>query len=101
MKVKKGDSIIIVAGKDSGKRGKVLRAIPSRDAVIIEDANLRKRRQRPRRAGQKGQVLTIPTPMRTANVALWCEKCKKGVRVGHRIIDGKKARVCKKCGTKL
>lgn len=101
MKVKKGDTVIVRTGKDAGKRGKIVRALPSGDAVIVEDVNVRRRRQRPRRSGQKGQVISLPTPIRAANVMLWCSKCGKGVRVGSKITDGKKMRVCKKCGAAI
>lgn len=101
MKIKKGDNVIVIRGKNSGTRGKVLRALPARDAFVVDGVNVRSRRQRARRAGQKGQVLSIPTPIRSANVALWCEKCKKGVRTGSAVKGGKKVRACKKCAVVL
>lgn len=102
MNIKKGDNVIVLAGKDRGKSGKVLRVLPAVDRVIVEGVNLRWRRIRPRRAGEKGQTVEKAEPLHMSNVALWCQGCKKGVRF-RRSLDtkGKKQRLCAKCGKAL
>ncbi|TSC74788.1 MAG: large subunit ribosomal protein L24 [Parcubacteria group bacterium Gr01-1014_30] len=98
MKIKKGDNVLIISGKDRGKTAKVLRAFPKEAKVLVENVNLRKKHKRPGRAGEKGQVLQLPVPFSVANVKLVCLKCGKPSRVGYKITDGKKVRVCKQCG---
>lgn len=98
MKIKKGDNVIVLAGKDRGKEGKVVRAIPTEDRLVVEGINIAKRRQRPQKQGQKGQVIEMAMPLHVSNVALKCAKCKKGVRAGIKITAGKKSRICRSCG---
>jgi large subunit ribosomal protein L24 len=97
MKVKKGDSVLIIAGKDKGRTGKITRALPKEMKILVEGINLRKKHVRPRREGEKGQVVDIPTPLDISNVKIICPKCGKAVRVAYEIKDGNKKRVCKKC----
>jgi len=100
MKLKKGDNIIVNAGKDKGKKGKILKVLKDRDAVIVEGVNMRKKRQRPKKQGEKGQTIEIAHPIHVSNVQIFCPACGKGVRLG--ASDGKKkGRVCKKCGKEL
>lgn len=68
MKVKKGDTVVIITGKDKGKEGKVLKALPREEKIIVEGANMRKRRERKKREGQKGQVVSVAVPMHVSNV---------------------------------
>lgn len=99
MKIKKGDTIKIICGKDLGKTGKVLSVLPKKGKVVIEGLNLRIKHVRPRRQREKGQRISFPAPMDISNVMLVCPKCGKATRVGYKILeDGKKVRVCKKCG---
>lgn len=98
MKIRKGDIVKMLTGKDRGKTGKILRAIPTRGRVVVEGLNLVTKHQRPRREGEKGQKLSIPRAVPLANVALVCTKCSKQTRVGYQILpNGKKERMCKKC----
>ncbi len=104
MKIKKGDKVLIIKGKDRGKSGKIVRALPTKFLVVIEGLNLRKKTIKPRRGGQKGRIVSIAWPMRAENVQLVCEACGKPTRVGYREKDGssdspqgKKIRYCKKC----
>lgn len=97
MKIKKGDTIAMVKGKDKGKTGKVLKALPKENRVIVEGLNLIKKHQRPRRQGEKGQIITIPRAVSVANVKLTCPKCDQRTRVGYKIIESRKYRLCKKC----
>jgi len=97
MKIKKGDKVLIITGKDKGKTGKVIKALPKKNQVIVEGVNLKKKHIRPRREGEKGQIVTISFPIDVSNVKLLCPHCGKATRVGYRLEERKKLRVCKKC----
>ena len=101
MNIKKNDNVIIIAGKDKGKKGKVLRALPSEGKILVEGVNMKKRRERPRRQGQKGQVVEKPAAVNASNALYFCASCGQGVRVGKKLSGDKKVRVCKKCGKEL
>ena len=101
MKIKKGDNVIIISGKDRGKTGKVSRVFPKRSMLLIENANIRKRHQKPRKAGAKGQILSIATPLHASNVMLVDSKTGKRTRVGMKMVDGKKVRIAKKSGATI
>jgi large subunit ribosomal protein L24 len=96
MKIKKGDNVKILKGKDRGKVGKVVRVFRDLNKVLIEGVNLYKKHVRPRKQGEKGEVVQIAKPISAANVALLCPNCKQPTRIGYRITD-KKFRYCKKC----
>lgn len=97
--VKKNDLIEVVAGKDKGKRGKVLRVIPKLDRVLVERINMVKRHQRPTGMTRQGGILEKEAPLHVSNVMLVCSKCDKPVRYGKATLaDGRKVRVCKECG---
>lgn len=98
MKIRKGETVLITSGKDRGRKGKVLTVFPKERKVIVEGINLRKKHQRPRRAGEKGQIIQLPGPLDISNVKLICPKCGKATRVGYKITEKKKYRICKKCG---
>ncbi len=98
MKIKKGDKVKIIAGKDKGKEGKVLQVMPDKEKVVVEGLNLLIKHVKPRRAGEKGQRIQFPAPFHISNVMLVCPKCNKPTRVGYKILENKKkVRVCKKC----
>lgn len=98
MKIKKGDNVIVSVGKSRGKKGKVLRVLPKENRLIVEGANLIKRRERPRKQGQKGQVVDIAAPLAVSKVRLWCATCGRGVRIGSLLVAGaKKRRICRSC----
>lgn len=101
MKIKKGDQVLIIAGKDKGRKGKVIRAFPKAGRVVIAGMNIKKKHHRPRREGEKGQMLEIPAPMDASNVKLICPKCQKPTRLGCKIEGDKKYRLCKKCGREM
>nr|WP_156779943.1 50S ribosomal protein L24 [Ammonifex degensii] len=99
MHVKKGDTVLVLTGKDAGKKGKVLRVIPEEQRVIVEKVNIVKRHMRPTRQFPQGGIIEKEAPIHASNVMLVCTKCGRPTRVGHRILpEGKKVRVCKKCG---
>lgn len=97
MKIKKGDTVLIISGKDKGRTGKVIKALPKENKVIVEGLNLVKKHLRPKRSGEKGQIVSIPQPLYVSKVKLICPKCKKPTRVGYEISNDQKFRKCKKC----
>lgn len=101
MKVKKGDKVLIISGKDRGKTGKILNAFPKEEKIVVEGINLRKKHQKPRKSGEKGQIITFPAHLSVSNVKIICSKCEKPARVGYKMTDNKKYRICKKCGQEI
>lgn len=101
MKIRKGDNIQVISGKDKGKTGKVLKAFPSLDKIIVDGVNVKKRHQKPTKANQHGQVIDKTLPVHVSNVMLIDPKTKKPTRVKYKVIDGKKTRITQKSGTKL
>ncbi len=98
-KIKKGDQVMVIKGKERGKTGKVLRVIPDKAKVIVEKLNMVKKHQRPTPRFKEGGIIEKEAPISIANVMILCEKCKGPVRVGRKILeDGSKVRYCKKCG---
>ena len=101
MKIKRDDKVIVLSGKDKGKTGKVLVADPKALKVIVEGVNVATKHQKAQKKGQDGGIIKVETPIYVSKVQLVCPKCGKGTRVGHKIADGKKVRVCKKCGAEI
>lgn len=96
--VKKDDLVKVIAGKEKGKDGKVLRVLPERGQVVVESLNVVKRHTRPTRGGAQGGIVEKEAPFDASNVQLLCKGCNKPVRTGIRVLeDGSKARFCKKC----
>ena len=97
--VKKGDTVKVIAGKDKGKEGEVIRALPSKGRVVVEKVNIIKKAQRPTQSNPQGGIMSMEAPINASNVMLVCPSCKAATRTGHRFDEaGKKHRVCKKCG---
>jgi len=101
MKIKKGDQVQIISGKDRGKRGKVLHIFPKTMKVTVEKSNIIKKHIRPKKEGTKGQRVEIPAPMDISNVMLICPKCGEITRVGFKKGKKNKFRICKKCGSEI
>ena len=101
MKIKANDKVIVISGKDKGKTGKVVTADPKGLKVIVEGVNVATKHQKPKKQGQDGGIIKVETPLYVSKVALYCGKCGKGVRVGYKFVDGKKVRICRKCGTEI
>ncbi len=99
MKIKKGDTVIVISGKDKGRTGKVLRSFPSMDKVLVDGINMKKRHQRPTRQNQHGQIIDKSLPVHVSNVALVDPKTNKPTRIGYKVEDGKKTRVARKSGS--
>lgn len=100
MKVKKNDTVIIIAGKDKGKKGKAIQVLRESEQVVVEGLNIRKKNVRGKRQGEKGQVVSYSAPLHISNVMVWSSKHSKGVRVGfEKDAQGKKIRISKKDGS--
>jgi len=96
--VKKDDQVMIIAGKDKGKSGKILRVLPDKGRVLVENLNMIKRHTRPSQRNSAGGIIEKEAPIAISNVQLLCQGCNKPVRTGIRALeDGSKARFCKKC----
>lgn len=101
MKIRKGDIVLIISGKDRARKGKVIEAFPKKGRVIIEGINLRKKHVKPKKSGEKGQIVETPASIDVSNTKLICPKCGKPTRVGCKIEGKRKYRVCKKCGQEI
>ena len=101
LRIKKGDRIRVLAGKDRGKEGNVTRVLPSKNRVIVDGINVAKKHQKPTRATMQGGIIDKDMPMDVSNVALICPK-DGATRVGYKLNDnGAKSRICRKCGQEL
>ena len=101
MNVKKGDTVVVLSGKDKGRQGKVQSTIPSESKVVVEGVNMVTCHTKPRRQGEEGGIVRREAALYASKVQVVCPKCGKGTRVAHKIEDGKKKRVCKHCGADL
>lgn len=101
MKIKNGDTVLIISGKDRGKKRKVIKVLPEENRIVVEGANLRKKHTRPKKQGEKGQIVEIAAPFDVSNVKLFCPKCKKATRIGYRVAEKNKFRICKKCNQEI
>lgn len=96
-KIRSGDTVRVLRGKDKGKQGKVLSVFPKESRLVVEGMNIVHKHVRPRRSGEKGQRVQVPAPVRISNVQLVCPQCKKGTRIGIRRVGDQRERICKKC----
>lgn len=101
MRLKKGDTVKIVAGKDKGKMGKILRVLQGEGRVVVEGINVFRKHVRPKRQGEKGQMVAVAKPMSDSNCMILCSGCKKPTRVGYHMGSGRKRRYCRRCGAPL
>jgi large subunit ribosomal protein L24 len=98
MRIRKDDTIVIITGKDRGKKGKVRRAFPNEDRVVVEGLNMIKRHSRARRATRQAGIIELEAPIHVSDVMLVCNKCGNPTRVNFRFLeDGKKVRICSSC----
>jgi large subunit ribosomal protein L24 len=98
MRIKKGDTVAVISGKDKGATGSVMRAIPESRKVVVEKVAIAKKAQRPTRENTQGGIISIEMPVHVSTVMLVCPSCKQPTRVGAHVVNGKKVRTCKKCG---
>ncbi len=97
MKIKKGDEVMVMAGKDRGRRGKVARVFPKEGLVLVAGINLYKKHKKSQ-GGGSGEIVEMPRPLDVAKVAVWCGSCNKPARVGYLVSsEGRKERICRKC----
>lgn len=101
MKIKKNDTVWVLTGKDSGKTGKVLRAMPEDNKIVVESINVQKKHKKARSAQETSGIVEQAGPISASNVLVVCPSCNKATRVAYKVVDGKKVRVCKKCGAVL
>lgn len=101
LSVRKDDTVIVISGDDKGKIGKVLEVSPSEKKIIVEGANIVSKHVKPRKQGDEGGIIKVEGAMYACKVQIFCSKCKKATRVAHKDKDGKKVRVCVKCGAEL
>jgi len=100
--VKKGDTVVVISGKDTGKKAKVLVAMPKDQKVLVEGVSMAVKHKKPSKNVQQGGIIHQESPISSSKVMLWCDSCKKGVRIGNRILeDNSKVRYCKSCGEVL
>lgn len=100
MNIKKGDTVVVITGKDKGKSGKVLEVFVKENRVLVDGINIVSRHTKPKSAQEKGGIIKKAAPINASNVMIMCS-CGKATRVAHKIIDGKKVRICKVCGMSL
>jgi large subunit ribosomal protein L24 len=101
MKLKKGDSVSVVRGKDNGKKGTVEKVFAKESKVLVGGVNQYKRHIKARMQGQKSEIITLTKPLPLANVQLVCPKCKKLTRVGYKMLKDEKVRICRKCNAEI
>lgn len=101
MKIKKGDNVVVISGKDKGKEGKISKAFPAEDKVLIEGINVSKRHQKTKKAGGKGEIIEFSRPIHISNVMIKDNKTGKRTRIGFKLITGKKLRIARKTGSEI
>lgn len=101
MKIKKGDQVLVISGKDKGRKNKIIKVFPEERKAIVEGINLRKKHIKPKKSGEKGQIVETPAPLNISNLKLICSKCGKPTRVGYKMEGKRKYRICKKCGQEI
>ena len=99
--VKKDDTVVVISGDDKGKKGKVLKVSPAERKIIVDGVNVVTKHAKPRRQGEAGGIMKVEGAIYADKVQLYCAKCDKATRVAHKTVDGKKVRVCVKCGAEL
>ena len=101
MKVKKGDKVLITAGKDRGRTGKIIKSLFKKGTVLVEGINLKKKHVRAKKQGEKGQIISTPSPLNISNVKIICSKCGKATKIAYDAKKGEKRRICKKCKSQI
>ena len=102
MSIKKGDTVVVLSGKDKGKKGEVIAVLPKDGKVVVEKINMVSRHTKPRRQGETGGIIQKEAPLYACKVQRVCPKCDQATRPAHKVLaDGKKVRVCKKCGAEI
>ncbi|EKE16139.1 MAG: 50S ribosomal protein L24 [uncultured bacterium] len=97
MRIKKGDQVQVIAGKNKGKKGKVVRVLLDAEKIVVENVNIVKKHVKPKRDGEKGQIVEVAAPFSVSNAMLICPNCGKMTRVAYSVKKESKSRLCKKC----
>lgn len=99
MRIRKDDTVLVIAGKDKGKKGKVRESLPKESRVVVEGVNMVKRHMRPRGTTRQAGIIEREAPLHVANIMLLCAKCNRPTRIGFRFLEGgTKVRICRRCG---
>ena len=98
MRIKKGDTVQVLAGNDKGRTGEVLEVIPKDSKVVVKGVNVRKKHIKPRKQGEEGGIIPVECAIDSSKVNVVCPKCGKSTRIEYKIEENKKVRICKKCG---
>ena len=101
MNIKKNDTVKIISGKDKGKTGKVTHVLVGEGKIVVEGVNIHKKHSKPKRQGQKGQIIQMPKPINASTAMVICAACNKPARLGRKTVGAKKFRVCKKCKAEM
>ena len=101
IKLRVDDTVIVNSGVDAGKKGKILKVLRADNKVVVQGVNIRTKHTKPRRQGETGGIVKVESPIHVSKVNYYCEKCGKGVKLGVKVVDGKKSRVCRKCNTEI
>ncbi len=101
MNIRKNDKVVVLSGRDKGKQGEVLRAMPKEGKVVVQGVSVATKHQKARKQGETGGIVEREAALYASKVQVVCPKCGKGTRVAHKVEGGKKTRVCKKCGAEL
>ena len=101
MKIKKGDTVKVLSGNDKGKTGEVLEVIPKTEKIIVKGVNIRKKHVKPKKQGEEGGIIPVECSIHSSKVNVVCSKCGKPARIGYKIENDKKVRICKRCGAKI
>ena len=101
MKIKKGDTVMVMSGNDKGKTGEVLEVLPKVSKIIVKGINVRKKHVKPKKQKQEGGILSIESAIHSSKANVVCNKCGKPTRIGFSIEKDEKVRVCKKCSSKI
>ena len=99
--IKTGDTVVVLSGNSKGVKGKVIAVSPKEGKVLVEQVNVIHKHVKPRKQGESGGIIDAEGAIYASKVALYCKHCDKGVRVKHTVVDGKKVRVCAKCGREI
>ena len=101
LNIKKGDTVVVIAGKDKGKSGKVLQTVAIANRAVVENINIVTIHRKPRSQKETGGIIKQPAPVQISNLMIVCPVCGKATRVSRKVVDCKNARICKKCGASL
>ncbi|MGH8927649.1 MAG: 50S ribosomal protein L24 [Acidimicrobiia bacterium] len=101
MRLREGDRVVVISGKDAGKDSRISKVIPKKDQVIVEGVNTARKHQRPRGQTMQGGVIDKDMPIHVSNVMIYCDDCSQPTRIGYRFDDNGKHRICRRCGSDL